>query len=43
VPHEIERIVGKALRKDCDERYQTAKDLLIDLKDARQELNLKRN
>ena len=38
VPHELERIVGKALRKDCEERYQTAKDLLIDLKDARQEL-----
>jgi serine/threonine protein kinase/Flp pilus assembly protein TadD len=38
VPHEIERIVGKALRKDCEERYQTAKDLLIDLKDAQQEL-----
>jgi len=38
VPHEIERIVGKALRKDCEERYQTAKDLLIDLKDVRQEL-----
>jgi serine/threonine-protein kinase len=38
VPREIERIVGKALRKDCEERYQTAKDLLIDLKDARQDL-----
>jgi eukaryotic-like serine/threonine-protein kinase len=38
VPNEIERIIGKALRKDCEERYQTAKDLLIDLKDARQEL-----
>ncbi len=38
VPHEIERIVGKALRKDRDERYQTAKDLLIDLKDAKQDL-----
>lgn len=38
VPKEIERIIGKALRKDCEERYQTAKDLLIDLKDARQEL-----
>jgi eukaryotic-like serine/threonine-protein kinase len=34
VPREIERIVGKALRKDCEERYQTTKDLLIDLKDA---------
>ncbi len=38
VPREIERIIGKALRKDCEERYQTAKDLLIDLKDERQEL-----
>ena len=38
VPHEIERIVGKALRKDYEERYQTAKDLLIDLKDARTDL-----
>ncbi|MCY7348434.1 MAG: protein kinase [Pyrinomonadaceae bacterium] len=38
VPPEIERIVNKTLKKDCEERYQTAKDLLIDLKDARQEL-----
>jgi serine/threonine protein kinase/Tfp pilus assembly protein PilF len=40
VPPEIERIVNKTLRKDRDERYQTAKDLLIDLKDARQSLEL---
>jgi len=38
VPHEIERIINKALRKDREERYQTAKDLLIDLKDIRQDL-----
>ncbi len=38
VPQEIERLVNKLLRKDREERYQTAKDLLIDLKDARQEL-----
>ena len=38
VPHEIERIINKALRKDREERYQTAKDLLIDLKDVRQDL-----
>jgi TolB-like protein/Flp pilus assembly protein TadD len=38
VPHELERIVNKALRKDREERYQTAKDLLIDLKDVRQNL-----
>jgi Tol biopolymer transport system component/predicted Ser/Thr protein kinase len=38
VPHEIERIINKALRKDREERYQTAKDLLIDLKDVKQDL-----
>jgi eukaryotic-like serine/threonine-protein kinase len=38
LPREIERIVGKTLRKDREERYQTARGLLTDLKDARQEL-----
>ncbi len=38
VPQELERIINKALRKDPEERYQTAKDLLIDLKDVRQDL-----
>ena len=37
VPQELERIINKALRKDREERYQTAKDLLIDLKDFKQE------
>jgi serine/threonine protein kinase len=32
VPPELERIVGKALRKNRDERYQTVKDLELDLK-----------
>ena len=32
VPGELERIVMKALAKDCEERYQTIKDLLIDLR-----------
>jgi len=31
VPAELERIVSKALRKDREQRYQTARDLLIDL------------
>jgi eukaryotic-like serine/threonine-protein kinase len=35
---EIERILIKLLKKDCDERYQTARDLLVDLKDVRKEL-----
>ena len=38
VPHELERIVSKTLRKYPDERYQTAKDLLIDLRNLRDEL-----
>jgi serine/threonine-protein kinase len=35
---ELEMIVSKALRKDREERYQTAKDLLSDLKDFKGEL-----
>ena len=37
-PAELQRIVRKALAKDRDERHQTARDLLIDLKSLRQEL-----
>lgn len=38
VPFEIERITNKLLKKKRDERYQTASDLLVDLKDVRKEL-----
>lgn len=38
VPVEIERIVGKALTKDREERYQTAKDLLADLRRVKRQL-----
>jgi serine/threonine protein kinase len=40
VPAELERIVSKALAKDREERYQGARDLQIDLKNLRQELEL---
>jgi serine/threonine-protein kinase len=35
VPAELERIITKALTKDREERYQTAKDLLIDLRNLK--------
>jgi eukaryotic-like serine/threonine-protein kinase len=37
-PIELQRIVSKAMRKDREERYQTVKDLLIDLKSLKREL-----
>ena len=37
-PSELVRIVTKALRKDREERYQVVKDLWLDLKALRQEL-----
>src|SRR5437667_7050172 len=39
-PAELERIVSKALRKNKEERYQTAKDLALDLKSLKQELEV---
>ena len=39
VPAELERIVNKALCKEREERYQTAKDFFIDLKNLKQELD----
>ena len=38
VPAELQRTVTKTLRKDREQRYQHVKDLLIDLKDLKQEL-----
>jgi eukaryotic-like serine/threonine-protein kinase len=40
IPAELERIVRKALRKDMEERYQTASDLALDLKSLKQELEV---
>jgi Tol biopolymer transport system component len=39
-PAELQWIVSKALRKDADERYQTARELLSDLKSLQQRLDL---
>ncbi|MGE0133071.1 MAG: alpha/beta fold hydrolase [Blastocatellales bacterium] len=40
IPPEIERIVGRALRKDREERYQSVKDFQLDLKNLQQELDV---
>jgi serine/threonine protein kinase len=42
IPAELDRIVAKALRKNREERYQTAKDFLLDLQSLRQRLELER-
>jgi serine/threonine protein kinase len=39
-PIELSRIIKKSLRKDREERYQTAKDFQIDLKNLRREMEL---
>jgi TolB-like protein/Flp pilus assembly protein TadD len=40
VPEALERIISRALRKDREERYQTAQELLADLTGHKQELEL---
>ena len=39
-PAELQRIVRKCLAKERDQRYQTARDLMVDLKNLRRELDL---
>jgi len=38
VPEELERIISKSLAKDREERYQTIKDLLVDLRRLKRSL-----
>jgi len=40
VPDELERIAEKALTKDREERYQTAKDMLVDLRHLKRKLEV---
>lgn len=40
VPAELQRIITKTLAKDREERYQTTKDLLVDLKKLKQQIDL---
>jgi eukaryotic-like serine/threonine-protein kinase len=40
VPAELQRIVRKSMTKDVDMRYQSARDVLIDLKNLRRDLDI---
>jgi serine/threonine protein kinase/sugar lactone lactonase YvrE len=40
IPHDVEGLIKKSLRKNRDERYQTMRELLADLKEIREELRL---
>ena len=40
VPAELERIISKSLRKDTVERYQTASDIALDLKNLKEDLTI---
>ena len=42
VPTELERIVRKTLRKNREERYQTSRDLLVDLKALKHHVELEK-
>jgi serine/threonine protein kinase/Flp pilus assembly protein TadD len=42
VPDELQRIVRKALAKKPDERYQTARDMMTDVKSLHQEMDVRR-
>ena len=37
-PPDLQRIVNKALRKDREERYQTIKDMVVDLRSLKKDL-----
>jgi serine/threonine protein kinase/tetratricopeptide (TPR) repeat protein len=41
VPQELERIIRKSLEKNTTDRYQTARDLYIDLRNLRRDLEAK--
>lgn len=40
IPADLDRIIAKTLRKNPDERYQTSKELLVDLQRLRQKLEI---
>ena len=40
IPEELEWIVTKALTKDCDDRYQTSRELLTDIRRLKQRLSV---
>jgi tRNA A-37 threonylcarbamoyl transferase component Bud32/TolB-like protein len=39
IPLELERIIGKCLAKDPEDRYQTSRDLVVDLRNVRRQFD----
>ena len=39
IPQELERIITKCLRKDPEERYQSSRDLVVDLRNVRRQFD----
>jgi len=39
IPPELERIIGKCLAKDPEDRYQTSRDLVVDLRNVRRQFD----
>jgi serine/threonine protein kinase/tetratricopeptide (TPR) repeat protein len=40
VPRELERIVSKCLEKDCERRYSSVRELLVDLKNLKRDFDV---
>ena len=43
VPHDVDLLIRKALRKNRDERYQSMREVVADLKDLREDLRIASN
>ena len=43
VPHDVDLLIRKALRKNRDERYQSMREVVADLKDIREDLRIASN
>ena len=43
IPHDVDQVIKKALRKNREERYQSMREVVADLKDIREDLRIASN